>query len=136
MRFPLMVTEKVRRRLGKDRLLLYRLGADDLAPMGTHVEDAVAFALKLQEVGVDILDVSGGMCNSMPRQLAQVKGYFIPQAERVKKAVKVPVIGVGGITEPAFANQLVAEGKVDLVAVGRALLHDNEWAQKAAQALR
>jgi NADPH2 dehydrogenase len=136
MRFPLMVTAKVRRRLGKDRLLLYRVGADDLAPMGTHVEDAVAFALKLQEAGVDILDVSGGMCNSMPRQLAQVKGYFIPQAEAVKKAVKVPVIGVGGITEPAFADQLVVEGKVDLVAVGRALLHDNEWAQKAAQALR
>jgi 2,4-dienoyl-CoA reductase-like NADH-dependent reductase (Old Yellow Enzyme family) len=136
MRFPLMVTEQVRKRLGKDRLLLYRVGADDLAPMGTHVEDAVAFALKLQEAGVDILDVSGGMCNSMPRQLAQVKGYFIPQAEAVKKAVSVPVIGVGGITEPTFANQLVAEGKVDLVAVGRALLHDNEWAQKAAQALR
>lgn len=136
MRFPLMVTEKVRRRLGKDLLLLYRVGADDLAPMGTHVEDAVAFSLKLQEAGVDILDVSGGMCQSMPRQLAQVKGYFIPQAEAVKKAVNVPVIGVGGITEPAFANQLVAEGKVDLVAVGRALLHDNEWAQKAIQALR
>lgn len=136
MRFPLMVTEKVRRRLGKDRLLLYRVGADDLAPMGTHVEDAVVFSQKLQEAGVDVLDISGGMCNSMPRQLAQVKGYFIPQAEVVKKSVSVPVIGVGGITEPAFANRLVTEGKVDLVAVGRALLHDNEWAQKAVQALR
>jgi NADPH2 dehydrogenase len=136
MRFPLMVTQKVRRCLGKDRLLLYRVGADDLAPMGTHVEDAVVFALKLQEAGVDILDVSGGMCNSMPKQLAQVKGYFIPQAETVKKDVNVPVIGVGGITEAAFAEQLVAEGRVDLVAVGRALLHDSEWAQKAVQALR
>jgi NADPH2 dehydrogenase len=135
MRFPLMVTEKVRKCLGKDRLLLYRVGADDLAPMGTHVENAVAFSLKLQEAGVDILDISGGMCNSMPKQLAQVKGYFIPQAEAVKKAVSVPVIGVGGITEPEFANQLVVEGRVDLVAVGRALLHDNEWAQKAAKAL-
>jgi NADPH2 dehydrogenase len=135
MRFPLMVTEKVRRRLGKDRLLLYRVGSDDLAPMGTHIEDAVVFSLKLQEAGVDILDVSGGMCNSMPKQLAQVKGYFIPQAETVKKAVNVPVIGVGGIKEPVFADQLVAEGKVDLVAVGRALLHDSEWAQKAVKTL-
>jgi 2,4-dienoyl-CoA reductase-like NADH-dependent reductase (Old Yellow Enzyme family) len=103
--------------------------------MGTHIEDAVAFSLKLQEAGVDILDVSGGMCNSMPKQLAGVKGYFIPQAETVKKAVKVPVIGVGGIKEAAFAEQLVAEGKVDLVAVGRALLHDGEWAEKAVKAL-
>jgi 2,4-dienoyl-CoA reductase-like NADH-dependent reductase (Old Yellow Enzyme family) len=75
------------------------------------------------------------MCGSEPRQLANVNGYFIPQAHAVKQAVKVPVIGVGGIKEPVFADQLVADGKVDLVAVGRALLHDNEWAQKAIQTL-
>jgi 2,4-dienoyl-CoA reductase-like NADH-dependent reductase (Old Yellow Enzyme family) len=103
--------------------------------MGTHVEDAIIFSQKLQEAGVDILDVSGGMCGSEPRQLSQMKGYFIPQAEAVKRAVTVPVVGVGGIAEPEFADQLVREGKVDLVAVGRALLHDNEWAQKAIQAL-
>jgi NADPH2 dehydrogenase len=135
MRFPMMVVEKVRKHLGKDLLLLYRVGSDDLAPMGTHVEDAVVFALKLQEAGVDILDVSGGMCGSEPRQLAQVLGYFIPQAFAVKQAVKVPVIGVGGIKDPMFADRLIVEGKVDLVAIGRALLHDNEWPQKAIHAL-
>lgn len=135
MRFPLMVVEKVRKHLGKDRLLLYRVGSDDLAPMGTHIEDAIAFALKLQEASVDILDVSGGMCGSEPRQLAQINGYFIPQAYVVKQAVKVPVIGVGGIKDPEFADKLVVEGKVDLVAVGRAVLHDNEWPQKAIQTL-
>ncbi len=134
MRFPLMVVEKVRRRLG-DRLLLYRLGSDDLAPMGTRIEDAVIFAQRLQQAGVDILDVSGGMCGSEPKQLRQIKGYFIPQASAVKRAVNVPVIGVGGITEAEFADKLVSEGKVDLVAVGRALWHDNEWPQKAAQTL-
>lgn len=135
MRFPLLVVEKVRKHLGKDRLLLYRLGSDDLAPMGTHIEDSIVFALKLQEAGVDVLDVSGGMCGSEPRQLAQVTGYFIPQAYAVKQAVKVPVIGVGGIKDPEFADRLIVEGKVDLVAVGRALLHDNEWPQKAIQSL-
>ena len=135
MRFPMLVVEKVRKHLDKDLLLLYRIGADDLAPMGTHIEDAIIFALKLQKAGVDILDVSGGMCGSEPRQLAQIKGYFIPQAEAVKKAVNVPVIGVGGIKEPMFADNLVREGKVDLVAIGRALLHDNEWPQKAAQSI-
>ncbi len=68
MRFPLLVVEKVRQRLGKG-LLLYRLGSDDLAPNGTHIQDAIAFSLKLQEAGVDILDVSGGMCGSEPKQL-------------------------------------------------------------------
>ncbi len=135
MRFPLLVVEKVRRRLGSG-LLLYRLGSDDLAPMGTHIEEAVAFAQKLVQAGVDILDVSGGMCGSEPKQLRQIKGYFIPQAQEIKKSVKVPVIGVGGITDAEFADRLIVDGKVDLVAVGRALWHDNEWSQKAAQTLR
>ncbi len=134
MRFPLMVVEAVRRRLGS-RLLLYRLGSDDLAPNGTQIEDALSFAQKLAAAGVDILDVSGGMCGSEPKQLRQIKGYFVPQATAIRKAVSVPVIGVGGITEAEFANKLVFEDQVDLVAVGRALWHDNEWPQKASQTL-
>lgn len=135
MRFPLQVTETVRRRIGNSKLLLYRLGSDDLAPHGTHIEDAVLFAHKLEAAGVDVLDVSGGMCGSNPKQLKQVKGYFVPQAAAVKQAVSVPVIGVGGITEPDFADQLVREGKVDLVAVGRALWKDAQWAEKAVAKL-
>jgi NADPH2 dehydrogenase len=134
MAFPLLVTEKVRKTIG-DKLLLYRLGSDDLAPKGNHAEDAVAFALKLEAAGVDILDVSGGMCGSEPKQLRQIEGYFIAQAQGVKAAVHVPVIGVGGITRAEFADNLVAEGKVDLVAVGRALLHDAFWAEKALSSL-
>jgi 2,4-dienoyl-CoA reductase-like NADH-dependent reductase (Old Yellow Enzyme family) len=134
MRFPLMVVERVHRHLG-GRLLLYRLGSDDLAPMGTQIGDAIAFAGKLQAAGVDILDVSGGMCGSEPKQLQHIAGYFIPQANAVKMAVGVPVIGVGGIKEAKFADELVREGKVDLVAVGRALWHDNEWGHKAYKIL-
>jgi len=134
MRFPLLVVEKVRKCLGS-KLLLYRLGSDDLAPMGIQIVDAIYFALRLEEAGVDILDVSGGMCGSEPKQLRQVKGYFIPQAQKIKKAVKVPVIGVGGIFEPEFADKLVRDGMVDLVAVGRALWHDPDWAIKAEKKL-
>jgi 2,4-dienoyl-CoA reductase-like NADH-dependent reductase (Old Yellow Enzyme family) len=135
MCFPLLVAEKVRRILG-DRLLLYRIGSDDLAPMGTHIEDSIVFAKKLEQLGVDIIDVSGGMCGSEPRQLRLVKGYFVPQAQAIKKEVKVPVIGVGGITEPDFADKLVREGKVDFVAVGRAFWSDNNWAENAIDALK
>jgi NADPH2 dehydrogenase len=134
MRFPLLVVEKVKRCLS-GKVLLYRVGSDDLAPMGTKIEDAVEFALKLEASGVDILDVSGGMCGSEPKQLRQIQGYFVPQAQQIKKVVKVPVIGVGGIVEAEFADKLVREGCVDLVAVGRALWHDAEWAKKAVEKL-
>ena len=128
--FPCWSLKKCAELLG-DRLLLYRLGSDDLAPIGTHIEDSVVFAKRLEALGVDILDVSGGMCGSEPRQLRQIKGYFVPQAQAIKKAVNVPVIGVGGITEAEFADKLVREGKVDLVAVGRAFWTDNQWAENA-----
>lgn len=134
IRFPLMIVQKVRETL-EGKLLLYRLGADDLAPHGTHIEDSVAFALKLENSGVDIIDVSGGMCGSEPKQLKHQKGYFIPQAHEIKKAVKIPVIGVGGITSAVYADNLVKEGKVDLVAIGRAFLKDATWAEKAIETL-
>ena len=135
IRFPLLVVEKVRERL-KGKLLLYRLGSDDLAPQGTHIEDSVVFAKKLEATGVDFIDVSGGMCGSEPKQLKHIKGYFIPQASEIKKAVSIPVIGVGGITDAKFADKLVSEGKVDLVAVGRAFWRDNKWAEKAIETLK
>ncbi len=135
MSFPLLVVGKVRKRLG-DKLLLYRLGSDDLAPGGTHIEDSVVFAKQLEQAGVDIIDVSGGMCGSEPKQLKHIKGYFIPQASEIKQAVNIPIIGVGGITDAIFADKLVSEGKVDLVAVGRAFWRDNLWAEKAIAKLK
>ena len=135
MRFPLLVVEKVRETIG-DKLLLYRLGADDLAPNGTHIEDSVEFAKKLERSGVDVIDVSGGMCGSDPKQLHRLTGYFVPQASAIKKAVNVPVIGVGRIREAEYADSLVCAGEVDLVAVGRALLKDPGWAQKAVEKLK
>ena len=135
IRFPLMAVEKVRESL-KGRLLLYRLGADDLNPNGTRIEDAATFAVKLEQHGVDIIDVSGGMCGSEPRQLRKAKGYFVPQAYEIKKAVTAPVIGVGGITKAEYADKLIRDGKIDLVAVGRALWKDPQWAEKAAERLK
>ncbi len=137
MRFPLMVVEKVRKRLSSDLLLLYRLGSYDLSPRGNQIDAGVEFAKRLQAAGIDLLDVSGGMCGSNPKQLdGKVVGYFVSQAEAVKAAVRVPVVGVGGITDAVYADGLVRDGKADLVAVGRAIWHDPEWAQKAIQTLR
>jgi 2,4-dienoyl-CoA reductase-like NADH-dependent reductase (Old Yellow Enzyme family) len=135
MRFPLEIVSKVKEKIG-ERLLLFRLGSDDLNPKGIRIQDSQEFAAKLQEAGVDIIDVSGGLVGSRPEHLQGKQGYFIPQARRIKKAVSIPVIGVGGITEPEYANKLVKEGYVDLVAVGRELLRDPDWATKAIKKLR
>jgi 2,4-dienoyl-CoA reductase-like NADH-dependent reductase (Old Yellow Enzyme family) len=135
IRFPLEVVEAVKQKTGR-KLLLYRIGADDMNPAGTTVKDSQKFAKKLEKAEVDIIDISGGLSGSRPEGLQKTQGYFIPQAHQVKKAVTVPVIGVGGITEPEYANKIIRERKVDLVAVGRALLKDPEWATKAIQTLK
>lgn len=132
MRFPLMVVENVRK-VTRGKLLLYRLGVDDMMEGGFTINEAEVFASKLVEYGVDVIDVSGGLCGSRPPELQGIQGYFIHLAERIRRRVDVPVIGVGGIRDPCFANKVVAEGKVDLVAVGRAQLLDPEWACKAVK---
>jgi len=135
MRFPLEVVERVKETVG-GRLLLYRLGSDDLDPAGTRIEDSKIFAVKLEQAGVDIIDVSGGLCGSRPSQLQDRQGYFIPQAQQIKSVVDIPVIGVGGIKEPEYAHIVIKEGKADLVAIGRTLLKDPDWATKATESLK
>ena len=134
MRFPLEVVERVKEKIGRS-VLSYRLGSDDLDPAGTRIEDSQKLAVKLEEAGVDIIDVSGGLCGDRPPQLTDRQGYFVPQAQQIKKVVDIPVIGVGGITEPEYADKLIREEKVDLVAVGRVLLKDPDWAIKAIKIL-
>jgi NADPH2 dehydrogenase len=133
IRFPLEVIKKVKEKIG-GRLLLYRLGSDDLDPSGTSIQDSQRFARKLEQVGVDIMDVSGGLCGSRPELLQGQQGYFVSQAKQIKEVTEIPVIGVGGIRDPEFGDRIVKEGKVDLVAVGRKLLEDPDWAKKVIKA--
>ena len=134
MRFPLEVVERVRAAVG-EKILSYRLGADDMDRAGTGIEDSKIFAARLQEAGVDILDVSGGLCGSSPEKLKLVQGYFMGQARQIREVVDIPVVGVGGITDPYYADRFVREGAADLIAVGRALLKDPKWAIKALHIL-
>ena len=134
MRFPLEVIERVKETVG-GRLLLYRVGSVDMDPAGTQIEDSVQLAVELEGAGVDIIDVSGGLCGSRPDSLKGVQGFFIPQAQKIKTAVTIPVIGVGGITDPTYADKVVRDGQVDLVAVGRVLLQDADWVRNAIRTL-
>lgn len=135
MGLPLEIVRDVREIIGEKKILSYRLGADDLMPGGITIKDSIKMALKLEEEGVDIINVSGGLCGSRPPQLTG-QGYFIPQAEEIKRNVKIPVIGVGGIKDPDYANELVKMGKVDMVAVGRAMLENPKWAEEALKRVR
>lgn len=134
LRLQTNVLKGIKRTVGPDATVFYRLAADDRTEGGITAAEGVLMAKYLCEQGYDVMDVSGGLCGSRPHDL-DFPGFFVPQAELVKKAVKVPVIGVGGISEPRFADELIKSGKVDLIAVGRAFLKYPEWAERALKFL-
>lgn len=135
LRFPLDVITAVRQQVGAGYPLLYRFGASDFLQNGLTLEEAQKIAPLLVDAGIDILDISGGLCGSRPKDLKDIQGFFVPLAQSIKSVVEVPVIAVGGITDPVFANSLIVEEKVDLVAVGRALLKNPNWAREALETL-
>jgi NADPH2 dehydrogenase len=132
--FAREVIAAVRSAVGKTFPLFYRLGADDLTPGGLTPEDGALAAKLLAGAGIDVIDVSGGY-GGTGRDRFQEQGFFVPLAEAVRKASGIPVIGVGNIRDPEYADRMVREGRIDLAAIGRALLADPLWAQKAARKL-
>jgi 2,4-dienoyl-CoA reductase-like NADH-dependent reductase (Old Yellow Enzyme family) len=132
--FPLEVIKEVKTRLGEDTPLFYRFGADDMVEGGLTRQEAKLAAQHLEQAGVDVIDVSGGLGGSGHERFTE-QGYFIPLAEGIKRMVKVPVIGVGNITEPEYADRIVRERRVDMVAFGHMLLSTPEFPKQAAQKL-
>jgi 2,4-dienoyl-CoA reductase-like NADH-dependent reductase (Old Yellow Enzyme family) len=134
IRIHLEVIKAVRAAVGEAYPVLMRLGASDLTEGGMTIADSQMAAREFEKAGVEILDISGGFCGYIVPGLSG-QGFFAPLSEAIKKAVSVPVILTGGITEAQAAEKLLAEGKADLIGVGRAILHDSKWAQKAVESL-
>jgi 2,4-dienoyl-CoA reductase-like NADH-dependent reductase (Old Yellow Enzyme family) len=132
MRFPVEVVRRVRREIGSGVQLWYRLGADDRIEGGNTIEDGTKMAGILASEGVDVFDVSGGICGSRPPGL-DGPGYFAYAASAVGRATGLPVVAVGGITTPSEAEEVLERWSVDLVAVGRALLEDPLWGKSAQE---
>jgi 2,4-dienoyl-CoA reductase-like NADH-dependent reductase (Old Yellow Enzyme family) len=134
IRLHLQVIEAVRAAVGDDFPLLLRLGACDYREGGITVEDSQTAAKAFEKAGIGIIDITGSLLGyNCPESSAP--GYFSPLSEAVKKVVSIPVILTGGITDPQAAEQLLAEGKADLIGVGRAVLKDSGWAKQAIETL-
>jgi NADPH2 dehydrogenase len=131
-RLHLEVLAEVRGRVGRDFPVFLRLGMYDEALGGLQLNEAVQAAMWLVDGGIDLVDVSGGLQGSRPPVVvARGPGWFVPYAEAVKAAVRVPVLVTGGFTDPVHADRVVREGRADLIGVGRAMLNDPNWARAA-----
>jgi 2,4-dienoyl-CoA reductase-like NADH-dependent reductase (Old Yellow Enzyme family) len=134
MRFPLEVFEAVRAVWSQERPLGVRVSATDWMDGGWTPEETVLFARELKRLGCDFVDVTSAHLD--PRQkIPLAPGYNVPFAEKVRKEADIPVMAVGMITRPRQAEEIVASGKADLVAIARAVMDDPRWAWRAAREL-
>lgn len=135
LKLHLEIIKSIRKEVGQDYLIAVRLGACDYTDGGTTLQDSVSAAKILEQAGVDLLDISGGFCGYV-RPNAKEQGYFSELTEAIKRVVNIPVVLTGGITDAAAAETLLKNNQADLIGVGRAILKDSLWAQRAMSDLQ
>jgi 2,4-dienoyl-CoA reductase-like NADH-dependent reductase (Old Yellow Enzyme family)/thioredoxin reductase len=139
VRLALEVIRQVRKDVGESYPIIFRLSARELVEGGYELEEALEWAKKIERAGVDVLSVSGGSAESLhtvvqfvsPMSFAE--GYLVPVAEAVKRVVNIPVVAADRLNNPELAEQILREGKADLIGVGRGFLSDPHWPAKAAR---
>jgi NADPH2 dehydrogenase len=121
MRFGLDVASAIRNAVPENFLVFYRHTPVEGGTDGYTLEDSLSFAKKLEEAGIDLMDISPGKGPN---------GKAAEYAEPFKKLLKIPVMTVNGLNNTEVAERVLSEGKCDLVGVGRAIIADPEWANK------
>ncbi|MBI3104901.1 MAG: FAD-dependent oxidoreductase [Candidatus Rokubacteria bacterium] len=132
-RFAGLVIRQVREAVGARFPILFRMSAEG----GYGIEEAVEIAQALEAWGVDAIHVSVGgtapitLVPPDTSPMARPEGWLTGHAATIKKRVSVPIIVVGEIRHPVFAEEVLAQGKADFIALGRQLLADPDWPAKA-----
>ena len=135
IRFPKMVINRIKEYAGDDFTVSLRLGVEEFTEDGINIAEGKIIAEKLVEAGADAIHVTLGKTDRKRRlePMPYPQGWRIYLAEQVKEEINVPIIAVGVIREPLFAERILEEEKLDFVALGRALIADPEWPKKALE---
>ncbi|MBT2509494.1 NADPH-dependent 2,4-dienoyl-CoA reductase [Streptomyces sp. ISL-98] len=131
-RFPLEIVRRVRERVGPDFILIYRLSMLDLVPGGSSLEEVVSLAKQIEAAGATIINTGIGwheariptIATSVPR------GAYSWVTKKVMGSVSVPLITSNRINTPEVAEQLLAEGRADMVSMARPFLADPDFVAK------
>ena len=116
-----------------DGPLFVRVSASDYTDGGMAPQDYVQMAEWMKEQGVDLIDVSSGAV--VPARISPYPGYQVPFSETIRSGAGIMTGAVGLIGEPAHAEEIVQNGRADLVFLGRELLRDPYWPRRAAKEL-
>lgn len=135
-RFAIEILREVRNELGKDFPITARVCGDEYLPGGLDLAQSKTIAKKLEENGIDAIDVSAGTHETNHITLAPSSvppGFLVHLSAGIKEVVQVPVGIVGRIHDPVLAETILTEKKADFVSVGRGLIADPELPIKALE---
>jgi 2,4-dienoyl-CoA reductase-like NADH-dependent reductase (Old Yellow Enzyme family) len=134
MRFPLEVFQAVRAAFPADKPVGAKVSATDWVEGGWDLAQTIEFAKQLKARGLDWIDVSSGGVSPL-QKIPLGPGYQVPFAQAIKEATGLTTIAVGLITQPKQAEDIVASGKADIIALARGMLYDPRWGWHAAAEL-
>ncbi len=134
IRFPLEVFEAVRETFPQNKPVGLRVSCTDWVEGGWDIQQTIEFARELKKRQVDWIDASSGGVSPL-QKIALGPGYQVPFAQAIKEATGVVTMAVGLITEAKQAEEIVASGKADMVALARGMLYDPRWGWHAAAEL-
>jgi NADPH2 dehydrogenase len=134
MRYPLEVYDAVRAAFPDHKPIGVKVSATDWVEGGWDLEQTIELAKELKKRGVDWVDASSGGVSPL-QKIPLSPGYQVPFAEGIKRATGLPTIAVGLITQARQAEEIVASGKADMVALARGMLYDPRWGWHAAAEL-
>ncbi len=135
-RFVIEVLDAIRGRVGDRLALEYRISGDEIVAGGMHLDETIEF-LRLIQDRIDLVHVSvGGIFDPsaipfMAQPTYLPRCFNVHRAEAIKKALGMPVTAVGSIRNLATADGIIADGKADIVAMGRAHIADPEIVNKS-----
>jgi len=137
MRFANEVIDEVRRRVGDDFVVGVRLSLTDGMEGGQDIEDAIELTRALEESGrVDYIGTTGGGSYNFTYVISPSEmpsGHLLDLAGQLKAETELPLYAVGGFGDPAQAEEIVASGRADMVAITRGQIADPEWANKVRE---
>ena len=138
MKFPVEIIKNIREKCGVDFPIMAKMSADERVYGGMTIDESAVMAKMMEDAGLGAICVSTGIggtpdsCRWVVAPAAAKPGYNLEACERIKGAVKIPVGICGRIVDPAFAETILADGKADLITLGRASLADPEFPNKVA----
>lgn len=132
-RFVKELVRETRQVVGDNYPLIMRISGNDFVDGSNNLDDAVAFSKLLEELGIDAINVTGGWHETVIPQISGDvdRGGFVYLSKEIKKAVSIPVMASNRINDPYVAEKILALDNADLINIGRAMLADPQWCNKA-----